>query len=130
MASIHLNVMELERYGQSCLEPTFVILAPHYHRIAELISILVDNAVEFRLNHGRCADNHVVFKERTFTFSRCMHCQLLIITIKLLQVIRIRNVARTDITFAILHDDIDGKPIELEQSSPTSPSAWATTSTC
>ena len=74
MATIHLNVMELERYWQSCLEQSFTILTPHHHRIAKLICILVNTAVEFRLNHGRCADNHVVLKESALTFSRCLHC--------------------------------------------------------
>ena len=74
MASIHLNVMELERYRQSSLEQSFTILTPHHHRIAELISLLVDDAVEFRLNHGRCADNHVVFKEGTLAFIRYLFC--------------------------------------------------------
>ena len=74
MASIHLNMVKLERYGQRGLEQTLAIFAPHHHWIAELVSILVDDAVEFRLNHGRCADNHVVFKEGTLAFIRYLYC--------------------------------------------------------
>ena len=84
MASIHLNVVELERYWQSGLEQALAVLAPHYHRIAELISILVDDAVEFRLYHGRCADNHVLVEEEALTFIRCLLCEHQVIAIELL----------------------------------------------
>ena len=94
MASIHLNVVELERYWQSGLEQALAVLAPHRHRIAKLFCVLVDDAVEFRLNHGRCADNHVLVEEgarplvackaRTFTFIRCLRCQRQVVAIELL----------------------------------------------
>ena len=84
MATIHLNMMELERYRQSSLEQSHAILAPHHHRIAELISILVDDAVEFRLYHGRCADNHVLVEEGALTFIRCLRCQRQVVAIELL----------------------------------------------
>ena len=84
VATIHLNMMELEWYWQRCLKHPLPILAPHHHRIAELISILVDDAVEFRLYHGRCADNHVLVEEGTFTFIRCLRCQRQVVAIELL----------------------------------------------
>lgn len=65
MTTIHLNMMELEGYWQSGLEQSLSIFAPHHHWIAELISVLVDDAIELRLYHGGCADNHAVTKGRT-----------------------------------------------------------------
>jgi len=115
MASIHLNVMELERYWQRCLEPPFSISGPCQERIIELVAILVDYAVNLCLNKSGRTNNHVVIKERALTFAGSLSGQLLIITIELLQVIRIRDITRVDIAFAVLHDDIDGKPVELEQ---------------
>ena len=84
MTSIHLHMVELEGYGQSGLEQPVSIPAPHHHRIAELISVLVDNAVEFRLYHGRRADNHVVVKASTLAFISCLRCQSQVIAIELL----------------------------------------------
>ena len=75
MASVHLDMMELERYWQRGLEQSLAVLAPHHHWIAELVGVLVDDAVEFRLYHGRCADNHVLVEEGTLTFIRCLCCQ-------------------------------------------------------
>ena len=46
-------------------------------------------------------------------FAGYLGCQLQISTIKLLEVIRIRNVARADTILTVLHDDVDGKSIKL-----------------
>ena len=84
MASIHLNMVKLERYGQRGLEQTLAIFAPHHHRIAELVGVLVNNAVEFCLDHGRRADNHVVVKVETLAFISCLLCEHQVIAIELL----------------------------------------------
>ena len=111
MASIHLNVMKLERYGQSGLEQSLTIFAPHHHWIAELIGILVDDAVEFRLYHGRCSDNYMVFKESALAFICCLLGQFRIVAIELLYVIGVRNVAGVDASLAVLYNDVNGKLI-------------------
>ena len=65
MSTIHLYMMELEGYGEDGLPPVFAIFAPHNHRVTEFIGVLIDDAVEFGLNHGGGAHNHIVFKIRT-----------------------------------------------------------------
>ena len=84
MAAIHLNMMELERYRQRGLEPSFAISGPDQERIVELSAILVDDAVNLCLHKGGCANNHVVFKEKALAFSRCLHCQHQVVVIELL----------------------------------------------
>ena len=42
-------------------------------------------------------------------------CQLLVIVTKLLQIVCVGNVARVNATFVILHDDVDGKLVVVEQ---------------
>ena len=51
MSSVHLDVMKLERNRERSLEASFTILAPHYHWIAELVSVLVNYAVKLSLYH-------------------------------------------------------------------------------
>ena len=55
MTAVHLHVVELEGDGERALQPTFAVAAPHHHRIAELVGVLVDDAVEFGGRHRRCA---------------------------------------------------------------------------
>ena len=117
MTSIHLHMMKLKTDGQSNLEKPLAILAPYHHWITELISVLVDDAVELRLYHGRCADNHVVFKENTLALVRCLDCQHQIIAIELLQIIGIRNVARADASLSVLYNNIDSKFVKTIKTS-------------
>ena len=51
MPSIHLNVMKLEGDRECGLEPSFAELAPHYHWIAELVCILIYDAIKLGLYH-------------------------------------------------------------------------------
>ena len=57
----------------------------------------------------------MVFKESALTFAGSLSSQPEVIAIKLLQIVRIRNITGVDIAFRVLYDDVDSKPIELEQ---------------
>ena len=59
-------MMELERDGQFGFYPSFAIFPPHHHWVAELVGVLVDDAIQFCFNHCRSADNHAIIQERTF----------------------------------------------------------------
>ena len=52
MTAVHLDVMKLEGDRESGLEASLAILAPHYHRIAEFVRVLVHYAVKLSLNHS------------------------------------------------------------------------------
>ena len=65
MPTVHLCVMKLKGYGQGGPEPPLAVSAPHHHRITEFFGILVYYAVELGLYHSRCANNHIIFEERT-----------------------------------------------------------------
>ena len=114
MPTIHLNMMELERYRQGNLKPAFAISCPNQKRIIELAAILVYYAVYLCLHQGGRANNHVVLKDTALALAGSLSSQLLVIIIELLQVVRIRYIARTNTAFAILHDNVDGKSVELE----------------
>ena len=115
MASVHLDMMEWERYGQRGLEQTLAIFAPHHHRIAELVGILVDDAVELGLGHSRGANNHVILQETAFAFTLRLAGQFKIFLIESLQVVGKRDVAGVDAAILVVHDDIDGEPVILKQ---------------
>ena len=52
MSAVHLDVMKLEGDRERGLEASSTILAPHYHRIAEFVCVLVHYAVKFSLHHS------------------------------------------------------------------------------
>ena len=89
MTTVHLDMMELERHGQSCLEPTFAIPAPSQERIIELAAVLVYDAVNLCLYNGRCSYNHIVLKGSVLAFIGSLSSHCLIVTGKLLYIIRI-----------------------------------------
>ena len=60
MASVHLNMVELEADGQGGPKAAFAVFPPHQHWVAEQVGVLVYDAVEFRLHHGRGAYHHCV----------------------------------------------------------------------
>ena len=57
MCAIHLDMVELERDRQGRGEPFLTIFPPHHHWITECVSVLINNAVEFSLNH--CGSTNV-----------------------------------------------------------------------
>ena len=115
MAAVHLNVMELKRYGQHGFEPLFAIFSPHHHRIAELVGVLIDNTIEFGLRHRRCADNHPVVERTAFTIVGGFRGQVEIIAVEPLQIIGKRNVAGVETSLSILHDYVDGEAVVAEK---------------
>lgn len=52
MSAVHLDMMKLEGDRERGLEPSLAVLAPHYHRIAELVCVLVHDAVKLSLHHS------------------------------------------------------------------------------
>ena len=93
MSAIHLRVVELEGNGERGLKRAAPVFAPHHHGIAKLVSVLIDNAVELRLYHGRCADNHAVIKCAASTFFCRLRRKCQLIAVEMLQFIRERNIA-------------------------------------
>ena len=115
MGTIHLHMMELEGDGQGCSPKASPILSPHHHRIAKQIGVLIHDAVQLRLDHGRGAYHHRLLPERTLT-GRChLGRQLRIVRIELPQIFREQDVARVDAPLPIRHDHIDRQPVITHQ---------------
>ena len=93
MSAVHLNVVELEGDGQSCLQPAFAVATPHHHRITELVGVLVDDAVEFGGRHRRRAYHHRTVHETALAGNTCRLRQNHVVGAELIQVIAIWNVA-------------------------------------
>ena len=115
MSSVHLNVVKLEGDRQRGLEPSLAIFSPHHHRVAELIGILIHDAIQFCLYYGRCADNHAVFDKTAFTFSRRPLGKLQIIPIELLQIIRKGNITKVNPALPVCNDDINDKLVKAKE---------------
>ena len=82
MCAVHLDMVELERDRQGRGEPFLTIFPPHHHWITECVSVLINNAVEFSLNHCGSTNDHIVFKETALTFYCRLMCKTLILFIK------------------------------------------------
>ena len=115
MAAVHLYVMELETDGQSGLKQAFAVFSPHHHRIAKLVGVLIDDAVEFGLRHRRCADNHQVVERTVFAIVGGFRGQVEIIAVELLQIIGKWDVARVETALSILHNYVDGEAVVAEK---------------
>ena len=108
-------MVELERYGQRVLEPTFAVFAPHHHRVEELVGVLVDDAVELGLDHRGGADNHVAVEEAALALLRHFGGQRDVVAVKLLQVVGEGNVAGVDAALAVAHHHVDGDLVVAEE---------------
>ena len=93
MAAVHLHMVELERDGQCRTEQLLAVLAPHHHRVTELVGVLVHNAVELGLYHGRCAHNHIILEERAAALACNLRSQSVVVCSEHGNVLVERNVA-------------------------------------
>ncbi len=87
MSAVHLDMVELEGNGQGRFQPAFAVAAPHHHWIAELVGILIDDAVEFGARHCRCAYHHRIIYEGTLAGHAGRLRQNHIVLSELLQII-------------------------------------------
>ncbi len=115
VSAVHLHVVELEGDRQGGPQPALAVAAPHHHRIAELVGVLVDDTVEFGDRHRRCAYHHRIIYEGALARRAGRLCQIRIVLAELFQIICIQDVARVDATFFVVHYHVDGKPIVLIQ---------------
>ena len=93
MSSVHLNVVKLEGDRQRGLEPSLAIFSPHHHRVAELIGVLIYDAIQFGGYHCRRADNHSIINETAFATVRCRLSKNGILVLKLPDVFAERDIA-------------------------------------
>ncbi len=115
VAAVHLHVVELERDGQLGLEPFFAVFAPHHHRVEELVSVLVADAVELGLDHRGGADNHVAVEEATLALFRHFGGQRDIVAVELLQVVGEGDVAGVDAALAVAHHHVNSDLVVAEE---------------
>ncbi len=90
-------MMELEGDGERGFEPAFTIFAPCQERIVDY-AVLVDNAIEFRTCHSRCADFGGIIVQEVLAGLDGGLCQMNVIGIEPLQIVGNGNVAETKLT--------------------------------
>lgn len=115
MTAIHLGMMELHGDGKPHLEPTFAIATPSQEGVIENTRVLVDDAVELGGRHGRGADNHRLLVERTFAGVDGRLRHPIVIGGKLIKIITIGHIARTDIALFVVHNHVNGQAVVLIQ---------------
>ena len=115
LSTVHLDVMELEGDGERGPQPALAVSSPHHHGVAELVGVLVDDAIQLSLNHGRGADDHAIVRKSAFTPIDGLIRQATIIFCKLMNVVVIWNVARIDGAQNVLDNHVDGEPVVLIQ---------------
>ena len=115
MTAVHLGMMELKRDGECSLEPPLAIFAPHHHRVVELVSILVHDAVKLCMNHSRGPYYHAVLQERASTRSRGLRCERLVCLDECGNICGEWDVAGIDTSLTVVYDDVDCHGVELVQ---------------
>lgn len=115
MTAIHLGMMELHGDGKPHLEPTFAIAAPSQEGVIENTRVLVDDAVELGGRHGRCADNHRLLVKGALAGVDGRLRHPIVIGCKLLKIIAVGHIARTDIALFMVHNHVDGQAVVLVQ---------------
>ena len=115
MLTVHLGVMELEGDGERRLQPAFAVAAPSEEGIGEDAAVLVDDAVEFRASHCRCAHDDGFIVEDVLTSLADGLCQMQVIGIKPLQVVADGNVAETESALYVVRYHINGHAVVFVQ---------------
>ena len=106
--------MELEGDGERGFEPAFTIFAPCQERIVDY-AVLVDNAIEFRTCHSRCADFGGIIVQEVLAGLAGGLCQMNVIGIEPLQIVGNGNVAETKLTLDVLYDHVYDQMVVLIQ---------------
>ena len=60
MGTVHLRVVELERYGQCCFEPSSAVFTPYHERVVEDSAVHSYCAVDVELRQCGGPDDHTV----------------------------------------------------------------------
>ena len=63
VGAIHLGVMELEGYGEHCLPPLALVLAPYEEGVIEDAAIHAHGTVNLVLCQGLSADGHTARRQ-------------------------------------------------------------------
>ena len=108
---VHLYMMELKRNGQAGLKQPFAVFAPHHHWVAPVAGVLVDDAVEFGLDHGRGTDHHIFGEHHALALFGSLGGQLRVIAAELVQVFIHGDVARVDAALFVSHNHIDSQSV-------------------
>ena len=113
--AVHLNVMKLKTYRQSGLEKAFAVLAPHHHRVAELVVELVDDDINFGADDRRRADYHIVVKAVVFTFVDGLLRDAVVIIDELIEIVGAGDIAKTKSAFFVFNYQVDSELVVMIQ---------------
>ena len=116
MSTVHLGVVELERYGQGGLEPRSLVLTPNHKRIVEYAAIHTHSTVNFILRQSRGADHHTLGREVMVGAAlRHLLCKAQVVAIELRQILTIRQIARTHLARCVGNNGVYSHSVVLHQ---------------
>ena len=116
MSTVHLSVVELERYGEFISKPSLSVSSPNHKGIIENPAIHANSPVNLGIYNGRCANNHTFIRQVLVcaTFSN-LQCVFHILLTKHFDVVGEEDVTRRDLALFVPDDGIDRKAVVLHQ---------------
>ena len=116
VGTVHLGMVELERYGQCGLKQPTLVLAPNHKRIVENAAIHTHRTIYFVLHQSRGADNHTLCREVVVGATlRHLLCQTQVVAIELRQILAVRQIARTHLACRVGNNGVYGNGVVLHQ---------------
>ena len=116
VSTIHLGMVELERYAQRSLKQSSLVLAPNHKRIVENAAIHTHRTIYFVLRQCRSADNHTASREVVVgTTLHHLLCKAQIVAVELRQILAVRQVARTHLARLVGNDGVYSNGVVLHQ---------------
>ena len=115
MRTVHLRMMELERYCECCFQQAAFIFSPDHERIVENTAVHPYGSVYIIFNECRCPYDHAFCQIMIYAVFGCMACELEIDVIELLQIRRKWYVARVYLSVSVHDYRVDCNGVELHQ---------------
>ena len=116
MGTIHLGVVELKGDGQIISEPFLFVTSPDEERVIENSAVHTNSTVDFRMNDSRRAYYHAVVRQVEILTCFCYLGRVFqILSVKLVKVFQIENVAGTDLPHFVFYYRVDSNRVVLHQ---------------
>ena len=116
MGTIHLGVVELKGDGQIISEPFLFVTPPDDERVIKNATVHSNSTVDFRINDSRRTYYHTVVRQVEILTCFCYLGRVFqILSVKLVKVFQIENIAGTDLSHFVPYYRVDSNQVVLHQ---------------
>ena len=115
VGTIHQGVMELHGDGQGGAEPVTTVAAPGEEGIGIDARVLIDHIFQLGFDHCRSANDIGFTVDDVLAGFGGLLRDAVVVAAELLQVVGVGDVAVADATLGLVHNDVDGQPVEAVQ---------------